>query len=316
VSAQTISCSAVAPEVRDSVRAAGACSDGPSTTARQRRAVEPAARDTANRRNEAARRSAGKRSDASTRTALSVPNVVGETFDAARKQLQRFEVDRVERPSDAPADEVIGQFPIASATAAPGSRVYVVVSSGPQLVQLPNVIDRSYQDAAAALSAFKIDRVEVPSASASGQVVAQQPAAGALVRPGSTVTVNVSAGSPAAAAAPTPAATPLSVAPAPTDRVRTLQNETLLAVVASLLSGIAVGALTMRYWLLRRRPRAAMDEPPTAISSETEALREAPEPTSAVRFFARLDTGTITVEFPSPRYEEEPVKQYAGGPDE
>jgi hypothetical protein len=306
---QTIPCAAVAPEVRERVRADGACRDA---IERPQRAAEskvvPAPAPTAKTARRASKQPKSTRPPAT----LPVPSVVGGTIESAEAQLHGFQVERVDRPSPAPAGEVIEQSPDASASASAGSRVSLVVSSGPPMVQVPNVVDRSYDDATNALSAFTTVRIGVASAAPAGQVLAQQPASGSIVTPGSRVALQVSDGTLAAAAAAAPVAVPAPPAVrAANDRPLALHGITVLAVVASLLLGSALGALAMRHWLMRRlRPPGiapAVVEPTATVPNENPPA----EPASAVRFFARLDAGEIVVEFPRLADDEEPVREFA-----
>lgn len=152
---------------------------------------------------------------------VSVPNVVGMTAGNAEARLARFSVARRSRSSAAAAGRVIQQIPRASARAAPGSQILLVVSSGPssagaasasETLELPNVVQRSFADASGALAEFKVARVEVADAAPPGQVLAQDPAPGTQVRPGSTISLRVSDGSLAVTSATLPAASPSSVA--------------------------------------------------------------------------------------------------------
>ncbi len=147
---------------------------------------------------------------------LVVPNVGGMTFRDAQVRLGNFRVQRRERPSTAPFGRVVEQVPQPSTRAALGSVVTLVVSSGParaaapaiETFELPNVIGRSYADASGALSEFKVARIEKASDAPSGQILAQDPAAGTSLAPGSAVGLQVSDGSLASGAATTPAGTP------------------------------------------------------------------------------------------------------------
>jgi hypothetical protein len=72
--------------------------------------------------------------------------------------------------------------------------------SAQQNESIPNVIGRSYADAARALAKFKVERIETVSDAPAGEVLAQEPAPAALGRPGSTVVLRISDGSLAGAA--------------------------------------------------------------------------------------------------------------------
>ncbi len=180
------------------------------------------------------------------RVELAVPNVVGMTVKKAQARLSRFKVERSNRPSDAARGRVIEQIPAASARAAAGSAIVVVVSSGParsasvsaavkpaELLETPNVIGRSSSDATTALAAFKVERVEVvANAAASGQVLAQTPTPGTQVAPGSRIVLQVSDGSLANKVA-TPAATSAAMAPAATPSAATTPPAAATPTVAA-----------------------------------------------------------------------------------
>jgi len=152
---------------------------------------------------------------------LIVPNVGGMTFRDAQDRLANFRVQRRERPSSAPLGRVVEQIPSASSRAPLASVVTLVVSSGParaptpviETFEMPNVVGRSYGDASAALSEFKVTRIEKASEAPSGQVLAQEPAPNTAVAPGSAVGLQVSDGSLAGAArASAEIATPVATA--------------------------------------------------------------------------------------------------------
>ncbi len=154
---------------------------------------------------------------------LVVPNVGGMTFKDAQARLGNFRVQRRERPSSAPIGRVVEQIPRAAARAPLASVVTLVVSSGParaapvvETFELPNVIGRSYADASGALSEFKVTRIERASEAPSGQILAQEPAPGTAVAPGSTVGLQVSDGSLASGAATAPAVSATTAVTTPT----------------------------------------------------------------------------------------------------
>ncbi len=319
--AQPISCGAVAPEVRDSVRAAGACDDGAG--ARQRPLTSPKAASgaTSAGANKAPPRRSSAAAQKTTRGAPSaIPDVVGATIEEAESRLQGFTLERVERAAEAPAGRVIEQDPGASTTVEAGSRIRLVVSSGPPTIALPDVVDRSFDDANAALSAFSVFRRAIPGAAPAGQVMAQNPAAGSVVLPGSTVELQVSDGSLANAAVSAVAPTTPAVAAAPIQQSSFGDlRATAVAVGASLLLGIAIGALSMRQWLLRRTApldagaRLPLDAAAAGTSSGgTSSGKMVSEPMPPARFFARLDAGDVAVHFASVTDEPEPAEEYAG----
>ena len=257
---------------------------------------------------------------------LRVPNVIGMPIKKAQARLGRFKVERRERSSSAPIGRVIEQIPRASARTAAGSAIVLVVSSGParpaseparvgnagatpvtETFELPNVIGRSHADASAALTEFKVERVEiVPSAAPSGQVLAQNPAAGSSVVAGSVVGLQVSDGSLATAAVATPAVVAVS-APTPTpspvqvDRSSvTFPGSAMLALVAGALLVLGLVALAMRRWLLSRRQPALHIEPAAQLEFSPAEIDISDVPVAEIRFSARLDEGETTIEFTVP----------------
>jgi len=135
---------------------------------------------------------------------VTVPNVVGQTQTAATAVLNKsgLTVGSVTQQASTsiPAGTVISQNPVAGASVAAGSAVDLVVSSGPPPVTVPSVVGQTQSGAAAMLqkSGLTVGTVtQQTSASVPvGSVISQNPAAGALVPPGSTVDLVVSLGPP------------------------------------------------------------------------------------------------------------------------
>ncbi len=91
---------------------------------------------------------------------------------------------------------MIAQDPKGGTSIVEGSDVRLNVSKGPQQTGLPNVVGRSFDDAAAALreSGFTPVRRDVEASEPEGTVVGMSPRAGSLAPPGTRVTLNVSTG--------------------------------------------------------------------------------------------------------------------------
>ncbi|MEY2418147.1 MAG: eukaryotic-like serine/threonine-protein kinase [Actinomycetota bacterium] len=132
---------------------------------------------------------------------FSVPNVVGkdeaDAVDTLRNDDGQFKVKTVHQ-SSATVDEgkVISQDPAANSDAAKGSTVTITVSSGPEQVEVPDVMGKTETQAKAALVAagFKTNVVYVATPldnSDDGTVVDQDPNAGTKADQGSTVTIRV-----------------------------------------------------------------------------------------------------------------------------
>jgi beta-lactam-binding protein with PASTA domain len=130
-----------------------------------------------------------------------------QAVDRLRREGLQVEVVMATSPT-VPIGLVIGQSP-AQATAVPvGSTVKITVSSGAQAVTVPSIKGLTESDAITLLGQVNLRYANggtVPNNQMVGQVVSQQPAAGTMVAPGSTVTGFVGA----------PAALPSSNAAAP-----------------------------------------------------------------------------------------------------
>jgi beta-lactam-binding protein with PASTA domain len=78
-----------------------------------------------------------------------------------------------------------------------GSRVALIVSSGPEQVEVPDVVGDPVEVARQELEGFEATETEAPSAQFdAGIVAAQNPDGGTLVDPGSDVEITVSTGGP------------------------------------------------------------------------------------------------------------------------
>ncbi|MCC5952294.1 MAG: Stk1 family PASTA domain-containing Ser/Thr kinase, partial [Acidimicrobiia bacterium] len=143
-----------------------------------------------------------------------VPDVVGLTVEAARVRLRDadFAVNEDERSHDrVPAGEVISQNPRAGDTAERGSRVTIVVSTGPAGVEIPSVAG---QNEASALNTLErldlvvtVERRSDDSVPA-GQVIGTRPSAGTEVPAGGAVALIVSTGPAPTTTTTTPPTTP------------------------------------------------------------------------------------------------------------
>ncbi|MEO8186354.1 MAG: PASTA domain-containing protein, partial [Burkholderiaceae bacterium] len=191
-----------------------------------------------------------------------------------------------------------------------------------EMLELPHVIGNTYADAANVLTEFKVERVEVASAAPTGEVLAQDPAPGSSLPPGSPIALRVSDGSLASAAAAVPAPSAAAVAPASqlepstapvqNDRVARafvgeIASNVVAALVAGVLLGLLLGALLMRRALLARgraidtAPAEHVDIAPGEIDSSQAAAEvhrvAAIEPRAEIIFTARLDSGKTTIKF-------------------
>lgn len=130
---------------------------------------------------------------------VQVPDVVrrpqAEAVATLRQANLRPQVKR-QASDEVPAGRVISQNPSAGQEVAVNTRVTLVVSSGKQQVEVPNVVGMSVDNAVSAIQGrdLKENVVEVDSTQPKGTVVRQDPGSGEKVDKGATVTIQVAKG--------------------------------------------------------------------------------------------------------------------------
>jgi serine/threonine-protein kinase len=133
--------------------------------------------------------------------AVAAPNVVGETRAEAERLIREagFEVGEVVPRPDGEVAEgiVLEQTPGANVNAPKGSAIDLVVSSGPEELEMPDLVEMSERDATAMLNEvglrWTITNAHSQTAPA-GEVLATTPEAGTPVSAGDTVELVVSDG--------------------------------------------------------------------------------------------------------------------------
>ncbi len=119
---------------------------------------------------------------------VDVPALAGLGLEEARAALEGAGLrlgEQGERYDDAAAGTVVAQDP-GDGTLLPGGTVDVVLSLGPEPVEVPAVFERRFDEAAAALEELGFV-VERRGSDIFGRVVSQDPPAGTELVPGSTV---------------------------------------------------------------------------------------------------------------------------------
>ena len=168
-------------------------------------------------------------------TQVATPAVVGLTQAAATTAMTDagLTAGPITTASSAtvPAGSVISQSPVAGTLVATGSAVSLVISSGPALVTVPNVVNSTQAAATTAISGAGLVVGAVTSAASatvpSGSVISQNPIAGTQVAPGSAVALVISTG------------------PLPPVAVPNVVNTTQAAATSAITSaGLTVGAVT------------------------------------------------------------------------
>jgi eukaryotic-like serine/threonine-protein kinase len=143
---------------------------------------------------------------------VGVPDVRGKSVSDATAILEQagFVVgNTVEQSSPKPQGTVIGQSPSPHSKADKGSAVDLVVSSGPQLVAVPDVVCQTLDEARAELNSKGLDMVEAGSDANLNcpdptRVARQDPDAGSEVPRGSAVKVYSAEPPPSASPSPSP----------------------------------------------------------------------------------------------------------------
>ncbi|MEO8105895.1 MAG: Stk1 family PASTA domain-containing Ser/Thr kinase [Actinomycetes bacterium] len=127
-----------------------------------------------------------------------VPNVVGDKLAKAEQTLEdaKFVVKPETQTSDVKKNTVLTQDPLGDTEADEGSTVTLVVSAGPEQVEVPNVVGLA-QDVAIQLvqdEGFRVDTEPVDDDAAALTVTETDPAGGTLQDAGSTVILYISTG--------------------------------------------------------------------------------------------------------------------------
>jgi len=130
-----------------------------------------------------------------------VPNVVGQTYDAASAQLQKlgFSPQRGEQrfTAGAASGQVLGQNPLPDAVMPKGTRIVLDVSQGQRTTTVPQIVGMTRAQAELALQSAGLDAGDVvdrESPSPRGQVLSSSPAAGQKTPLPSEVSFVVSGG--------------------------------------------------------------------------------------------------------------------------
>ena len=129
-----------------------------------------------------------------------VPNVVGRTQNEARELLERhglkLAVEREVYSTEAPAGQVLNQDPSPNRRIKMYRTVFVTVSKGPRMVEVPSLVGLTVRDARLRITqAGLVVGIETPVVGVEApldQVIAQEPQAGSYLEEGSAVNISVS----------------------------------------------------------------------------------------------------------------------------
>ena len=133
---------------------------------------------------------------------VTVPNVEGLTQDAATTAITaaKLTVGTVTQQTSntVATGNVISQDPASGSSVAQGSPVNLVISSGPQMVTVPNVEGLTQDAATTAITGAKLMvgtvTQQTSNTVATGNVISQDPASGSSVAQGSPVNLVISSG--------------------------------------------------------------------------------------------------------------------------
>jgi hypothetical protein len=132
---------------------------------------------------------------------IRMPYIVGLEENAARSALQNMglelEVEREVPHPEIAAFKIVSQSIEAGEPVTPGSTVGVVLSQGPQLIEIPDVVGSPYEQAHQQLEGLDlvVQKYEDWSAETPGSVISQDPPGASLVANRTLVTLFVSSGS-------------------------------------------------------------------------------------------------------------------------
>jgi hypothetical protein len=131
---------------------------------------------------------------------VAVPNVVGATQATAESAITGAGLTFTETQaysSTVPSGSVISENPAAGTMVQPGTAVALVISQGPQPVAVPNVVGATQAAAEGAITGAGLTFTETQAYSStvpSGSVISENPAAGTMVQPGTSVALMLSQG--------------------------------------------------------------------------------------------------------------------------
>ena len=135
-------------------------------------------------------------------TLVKVPAVIGLSYEEAKKVLDEAGLEGLEGDirydKSKPIGTIIDQIPPPDATVKDGRRIYLVVSGGDVLFDVPNLVGRSVRESKFILAQRNLELLEVESRPSSqyphGTIIVQVEQPGTKVRKGTKISVVVSTG--------------------------------------------------------------------------------------------------------------------------
>jgi serine/threonine-protein kinase len=132
---------------------------------------------------------------------VTVPSVEGAPRATAQLKITQAGLTpevTTEKSDKVEADHVISQSPEGAKRVSKGSKVRLVVSSGPEAVPVPSLVGKTAEEAKALLTPLKLTLGTVEEVNdtkaAKGKITEAKPSAGESVAPGTAINVKVSSG--------------------------------------------------------------------------------------------------------------------------
>ncbi len=183
---------------------------------------------------------------------VQAPDLTAISEVAARRLADAYglqlEVGESQQSEEVPEGQVIEQSPAAGTSIHPGGSITVTLSSGPPLVEVPDVRRRSVDDARVALETLGLSLGEVSEGEGGepGKVISSDPAAGERVTRGTPIAITAAPEAPPGVEVP--------------DLSQMRAHEARQAIEAA---GLTVGRVRRRYDD-RRGPNVVLSQEPDA----------------------------------------------------
>jgi hypothetical protein len=213
---------------------------------------------------------------------VTVPNVVGMSQADAQSSIIVFNLTvgtiTMVNSATVPMGHVISQDPIAGTSLAEGSAVNLVISLGPVMVNVPNVVGLAQAAAESAITAINLAVGIITTANSNtipvGNVISQNPAGGASVAEGTSIDLVISLGPLGPPLPPDPA----TVAPPVDQTVATSvfsATEFLYTGNNPIQTGVATGTIELKRAAVLRGK--VMDRDGNPLPGVTTTILNHPE---------------------------------------
>jgi serine/threonine-protein kinase len=133
---------------------------------------------------------------------VKVPSVIGLSFNDAKKVLDDSDLEGIQGDirydANKPIGTILDQNPPSEQIVKGGRRIYLIVSGGEQLYDVPNLVGRSVRESKFALAQRNLELLEIETRQSpqypTGTIISQLEQAGTKVKKGTKIGVVVSIG--------------------------------------------------------------------------------------------------------------------------